>query len=144
MRFMMIVKATNDSEAGVMPSQELFDAMSRYNEELARAGVLVAAEGLHPSASAIRVSYPEPGGKPKIIDGPFTEAKELIAGFTLIEVNSREEAVEWARRMPDPHGFGEGEIELRQVYEMQELTQDAEALAKQTELRAQIERKQGS
>ncbi|GAA3407702.1 YciI family protein [Paenibacillus hodogayensis] len=141
MRFMMIVKATKDSEAGVMPSHELFDAMARYNEELARAGVLVAAEGLHPSSSAIRISYPEPGGKPKVLDGPFTEAKELIAGFTLIEVKSREEAIQWAMRMPDPHGFGEGEIELRQVFEAPELTQDPEALSKEMEMRAQVTRK---
>ncbi len=110
MRFMMIVKATTDSEAGVMPSQELLDAMAKYNEKLARAGVLVAADGLHSSSSAIRISYPEPGGKAKVLDGPFTEAKELIAGFTLIEVTSKEEAIQWAMRMPDPHGFGEGEI----------------------------------
>lgn len=141
MRFMMIVKATTDSEAGVLPSPELFDAMARYNEELARAGVLVAAEGLHSSASAIRISYPEPGGKPKVVDGPFTEAKEIIAGFTLIEVKSREEAIEWAMRMPDPNGSGEGEIELRQVFEAPELTQDPEALAKEIEMRAQVTRK---
>lgn len=144
MRFMMIVKATKDSEAGVMPSQELIDAMARYNEELARAGVLVAAEGLHPSSSAIRISYPQVGGKSQVLDGPFTEAKELIAGFTLIEVRSREEAIEWAMRMPDPHGFGEGEIELRQVFEAHELTQNPEALAKEQELRAQVTRKPGS
>ncbi|MFC5529606.1 YciI family protein [Cohnella yongneupensis] len=130
MRFMMIVKATKDSEDGLMPSQELIGAMAKYNEELARAGVLVAAEGLHPSSGAIRISYPEPGGKPKVVDGPFTESKELIAGFTLIEVKSKEEAIEWAMRMPDPHGFGQGEIELRQVFEAPELTQDPEALAK--------------
>ena len=141
MRFMMIVKGTTDSEAGVLPSSEQFDAMTRYNEELARAGVLVAAEGLHASSSAIRISYPEPGGKPKVIDGPFTEAKELIAGFTLIEVNSREEAIEWAMRMPDPHGNGQGEIELRQVFEAQELTQDPEALAKEVDMRAHVTRK---
>jgi hypothetical protein len=141
MRFMMIVKATKDSEAGVMPSPELFDAMAKYNEELARAGVLVAAEGLHPSSGAIRISYPEPGGKPKVVDGPFTESKEIIAGFTLIEVKSKEEAVEWAMRMPDPHGFGEGEIELRQVFEAPELTLDPDALAKEMELREQITRK---
>lgn len=144
MRFMMIVKATQDSEAGVLPSQELFDAMSKYNEELARAGVLVAAEGLHPSSSAIRISYPEPGGKPKVLDGPFTEAKELIAGFTLIEVKSREEAMQWAMRMPDPHGFGKGEIELRQVFEAPELTQDPEALSRLNEMRARVTRKSSS
>ncbi|MFD1954980.1 YciI family protein [Paenibacillus thailandensis] len=141
MRFMMIVKATQDSEAGVLPSPELFNAMAKYNEELARAGVLVAAEGLHPTSGAIRISYPEPGGKPKVVDGPFTEAKELIAGFTLIEVKSREEAIEWAMRMPDPHGFGEGQIELRQVFEAPELTQDPEALAKEIEMRARVTRK---
>ncbi|MFK7696628.1 YciI family protein [Paenibacillus sp. HJGM_3] len=130
MRFMMIVKATKDSEAGVMPSPELLVAMTKYNEELANAGVLVAAEGLHPSSGAIRIAYPEPGGKPKVVDGPFTESKELIAGFTLIEVKSKEEAIEWAMRMPDPHGFGEGEIELRQVFDAPELTMDPDALAK--------------
>jgi hypothetical protein len=135
MRFMMIVKATKDSEAGVMPSQELINAMMKFNEELMKAGVLVAAEGLHPSSSGIRISYPIPGGKPKVTDGPFIEAKELIAGFTLIEVKSREEAIEWARRMPDPHGFGEGEIEIRQVFEAIELTQDPETFAKLNRLR---------
>lgn len=132
MRFMMIVKATRDSEAGVMPSEELVAAMIRYNEELAKAGVLLAADGLHPSSNSVRISYPEPGGKPKVVDGPFTEAKELIAGYTLIEVKSREEAIEWALRMPDPHGFGEGEIELRQVFEAPELTENPE-LQKQME-----------
>jgi hypothetical protein len=135
---MMIVKATKDSEAGVKPSEELFAAMMRYNEELAKAGVLLAADGLQSSSSGIRISYPEPGGKPKIIDGPFTEAKELIAGYTLIEVKSREEAIEWAMRMPDPHGFGEGEIELRQVFETPELTQDPKMLVMEADLRNQI------
>lgn len=134
MRFMMIVNATKDSEAGVKPSQELFEAMQRYNEELAKAGVLLAADGLHSSSNGIRISYPEPGGKPKITDGPFTEAKELIAGYTLIEVKSREEAIEWAMRMPDPHGNGEGVIELRQVFEGTDLTEDPIILAKHTEL----------
>lgn len=141
MRFMMIVKATQDSEAGAMPHPELLDAMSRYNEELARAGVLVAAEGLHPSSGAIRISYPEPGGKPKVIDGPFTEAKEMIAGFTLIEVTSREEAIEWAMRMPDPHGFGEGQIELRQVFEAPELSEDPEAIARVNKMHEEVTRK---
>lgn len=122
MRFMMIVKGTTDSEAGVMPSQELLDAMLRYNEELARAGVLLAADGLQPSSNGIQISYPEPGGKPKVVDGPFTEAKEIIAGFTLIEVKSREEAIEWAMRMPDPHGGGQGVIELRQIFDTEQLS----------------------
>ncbi|RKP58088.1 YciI family protein [Cohnella endophytica] len=140
MRFMMIVKATKDSEAGAMPSTELIEAMMRYNEELVNAGVLVAGDGLHPSSNAIRISYPEPGGKPKVIDGPFTEAKEMIAGFTMIEVKSREEAIEWALRMPDPHGFGEGQIELRQVFEAMDLTQDPELIAKEAALRERAER----
>ncbi|MDF2714361.1 MAG: hypothetical protein K0R28_1286 [Paenibacillus sp.] len=140
MRFMMIVKATQDSEAGVGPSEELFAAMMRYNEELAKAGVLLAADGLHPSSNGIRISYPEPGGKPKVVDGPFTESKEIIAGYTLIEVKSREEAIEWAMRMPDPNGFGEGEIELRQVFEAPELTHNPELIAKEAELREQMER----
>lgn len=141
MRFMMVVKASQDSENGVMPSPELLEAMGRYNEELARAGVLVAAEGLHPTSNAIRISYPEPGGKPKVMDGPFTEAKEIIAGYTLIEVKSREEAIEWAMRMPDPHGFGEGQIELRQIFEASELTQDPDAVARIEEMNAQFTRK---
>lgn len=144
MRFMLIVKATKDSEAGVMPSRELIDAMMKYNEELVKAGVLVAAEGLHPSSSGIRISYPVPGGKPVITDGPFTEAKEMIAGFSLIDVKSREEAIEWALRMPDPHGFGEGQIELRQVFEAPEITQDSELLAKEADLRERVERQKQS
>lgn len=137
MRFMMIVKATKDSEAGIMPSQELVDAMMKYNEELVKAGVLLAAEGLHASSNGIRISYPEPGGKPRVVDGPFTESKELIAGFTLIEVKSREEAIEWAMRMPDPHGNGEGVIELRQVIETMELTEDPDNLALHAMIREQ-------
>ncbi|KIL38133.1 hypothetical protein SD70_28485 [Gordoniibacillus kamchatkensis] len=140
MRFMMVVKATKETEAGTPPSKELIDAMMRYNEELVKAGVLIAAEGLHPSSNAVRISYPVPGGKPKVVDGPFTEAKEIIAGFTIIEVKSREEAIEWALRMPDPNGFGEGEIELRQIFEAPELIQDPEALAKEIELREQVTR----
>jgi len=141
MRFMMIVKATKDSELGLPPNPELFEAMMRYNEELAKAGVLIAADGLHPSSGAIRISYPEPGGKPTIIDGPFSEAKELIAGYTLIEVRSREEAIEWALRMPDPHGFGEGQIELRQVYEGSELTDNPELIADHAALMAELQRR---
>lgn len=140
MRFMMIVKASTDSEAGNPPSLEMINAMMKYNEELVKAGVLVAADGLHPSSSGIRISYPEPGGKPVVTDGPFAEAKELIAGFTMIEVKSREEAIEWALRMPDPHGFGQGQIELRQVFEAPELTSDPEAIAKENALREEVQR----
>jgi len=141
MRFMMIVKATKDSELGLPPKPELFEAMMRYNEELAKAGVLIAADGLHPSSGGIRISYSEPGGKPTITDGPFSEAKELIAGYTLIEVRSREEAIEWALRMPDPHGFGEGQIELRQVYEGSELTDNPELVADHAALMAELQRR---
>lgn len=140
MRFMMIVKGTKDSEAGIMPNQELIEAMMRYNEELAKAGVLLAADGLQASSSGIRISYPEPGGKSKVTDGPFTETKEIIAGYTLIEVKSREEAIEWAMRKPDPHGFGEGQIELRQVMTTEDLTQNPETLAKDAAIREQLER----
>lgn len=139
MRFMMVVKATIDSEAGITPSPELVDAMMKYNEELVRAGVLLAADGLHPSSGAARISYPVPGGKPVIKDGPFAETKEIIAGYTLIEVKSREEAIEWALRMPDPHGFGEGEIELRQVFDMSDLTEDTNFIERESLLRQKME-----
>lgn len=117
MRFMMIVKASKVSEAGGMPSQEHTNAMMKYDEKLVKAGVLVAAERLHLSSDAIRISFPVPGGKSKVLEGPFAEAKETIVGVTLIEVKSREEAIEWALRMPNPHGFSEGKIELHQVKE---------------------------
>lgn len=116
MLFMMIVKATKNSEAGKLPSPELIEAMTKYNEELVKAGVRVAAKGLHPSSNGIRLSFPKAGDKPVVTDGPFKETKELIAGFILIDVESREEALDWAMRMPDPQGHGEGQIELRQVF----------------------------
>jgi hypothetical protein len=138
MRFMMIVKATKHSEAGVKPTRELVDAMTAYNEDLAKAGVLLAAERLYPSSGGLRISYSVPGGKPNVTAGPFEEAKKLVAGFTLIDVRSEEEAYEWAFRMPDPNGFGEGEIELRQVYEAAELIRDPKILAMEADLRDQI------
>lgn len=116
MLFMLIVKASKNSEAGKLPSPELMEAMTKYNEELVKAGVRVMAKGLHPSSNGIRISYPGPGEKPVVTEGPFTESKELTAGFILIDVNSREEAIEWAMQMPDPQGHGEGQIELRQVF----------------------------
>lgn len=119
--YMLIVKASKNSEAGKLPSAELIEAMTKYNEELVKAGVRVAAKGLHPSSNGIRFSFPKPGEKPVVTDGPFTESKEIIAGFILIDVKSREEAIEWAMRMPDPQGDGEGQIELRQVFEVPEL-----------------------
>ncbi|WP_310831430.1 YciI family protein [Paenibacillus pedocola] len=121
MLYMLIVKASKNSEAGKLPNAELIEAMTKYNEELVKAGVRVAAKGLHPSSNGIRFSFPKPGEKPVVTDGPFTESKEIIAGFILIDVKSREEAIEWAMRMPDPQGDGEGEIELRQVFEVPEL-----------------------
>jgi hypothetical protein len=115
MRFIMMVKANPDTEAGLPPGEELLAAMGKYNEELARAGVLLAAEGLHPSSRGARVRITE-GGR-TVVDGPFTEAKELVAGFWLIQAKSRDEAVEWARRCPNPTPGSEGEIEIRQVLE---------------------------
>ena len=114
MLFMIIVKASRNSEAGNLPSPELREAMTKYNEELVKAGVRIMAKGLHPSSNGIRLSYPE-AGTPVVTDGPFSD--DLVAGFILIDVKSREEAIEWAMRMPDPQGHGEGQIELRQVFE---------------------------
>jgi hypothetical protein len=117
MRFMIIVKATKDSEAGARPPEALFAEMATYHEELQKAGVLLDASGLQPSSKGWRVKYS--GSKRTVIDGPFTESKELIAGYTLIQVKSREEAMEWARRFPNPVGDGkEGEIEVRQLFEL--------------------------
>ena len=114
MRFMIIVKATADSEAGMMPSQELLTAMGKYNEELAQAGVLLAMEGLHPSSKGARVRFS--GATRTLVDGPFAETKELIAGFWLIQARSKEEAIEWVKRCPNPMP-GDSEIEIRQVFE---------------------------
>ena len=114
MRFMVIVKATKNSEAGAMPSEKLIAEMGKFNEELVKAGVLLAAEGLHPSSKATRVAFS--GGKRTIIDGPFAETKELVAGFWLIQVKSKEEAIEWVKRCPNPME-GDSEIEIRQVFE---------------------------
>lgn len=117
MRFMMIVKANADTEAGKMPSEELFAAMGRYNEELMKAGVLLDLSGLQPSSKGVRIRYAD--GKRTVIDGPFAETRELIAGYWIIQVKSREEAIEWAKRAPAPHGeHAEGEIELRPFYEL--------------------------
>jgi hypothetical protein len=111
MRFMIIRKADADTEAGVLPTEEQLEKMLRYNEELTKAGVLLAGEGLHPSSKGARVRFT--GGEPTIVDGPFTEAKELIAGFTMIQVRSRDEAIEWLKRWPE----SDVELELRQVFE---------------------------
>jgi hypothetical protein len=117
MRFMILVKASKDSEAGVMPKEDMFKAMADYHEELAKAGVLLDANGLQPSSKGWRVKYS--GAKRTVVDGPFTEAKELIAGYTIIQVKSREEALEWTRRFPNPH-YEDCEIEVRQMFELED------------------------
>ena len=121
MRFMIIVKATKDSEKGVMPTEKLIGEMQKYHEELQKAGVLLDASGLKPSSTGWRVKYS--GTKRTVIDGPFTESKELIAGYTIIQVKSREEAMEWARRYPNPSiDGGAAEIEVRQFFELEDFS----------------------
>ena len=119
MRFMILVKATPESEAGVMPAEAVFAAMADYHEELAKAGVLLDAAGLRPSAQGWRIRHA--GGQRSVIDGPFAEARELVAGYTLIQVRTREEAMEWARRFPAPAGAQQAEIEVRPLYELDDL-----------------------
>ena len=114
MRFMMIVKASKESEAGVLPTEQEMADMAKYNEQLVKAGVMLAGEGLQASSKGAKIRYD--GAKRTVIDGPFTEAKELIAGFWLIQVKSKEEAIEWAKRVP----FQEGEVELRQIFELED------------------------
>jgi hypothetical protein len=119
MRFMMMVRANKDTEAGVMPEEQLIAAMTKYNEEMAKAGVLLDLAGLQPSSKGARIKFY--ANRRAVIDGPFAETKELIAGYWLIKVNSKEEAIEWAKRCPAPHGEGaEGEIELRQLFELED------------------------
>ncbi len=134
MRFMMIVKANKDSEAGVLPTEEQLAEMAKYNEELVKAGVLLAAEGLQASSKGARVRYS--GAKRTVIDGPFAETKELIAGFWLIQAKSQEEAIEWARRVP----FQEGEVEVRRVFELEDFG-PSEAVEHHAQLREQIAKK---
>jgi hypothetical protein len=117
MRFMILIKANKDTEAGVLPSQELLTEMGKFNEELVKAGVMLAGEGLHSSSKGARVKFS--GDKRTVIDGPFTETKELIAGFWLWQVKSKEEAIEWVKRCPNPTG-AEAEIEIRQVFEVED------------------------
>lgn len=115
MRFMIIRKADPDTEAGMMPSEELFAAMMKYVQEMVDAGIMLAGDGLQPSSRGARVKFN--GGRPTVTDGPFTETKELVAGFSIIDVESREEAIEWVRRWPQVDGGGEVEIEIRPLYE---------------------------
>jgi hypothetical protein len=133
MRFMVIVKATPNSEAGIMPSEKLLADMGKFNEELVKAGVMLAGEGLHPSSKGARVRFS--GGKRTVIDGPFAETKELIAGYWMWQVKSKEEAIEWVRRCPDPMPGEESEIEIRQVFEAEDFGEEFTP-----ELRAQEER----
>ena len=140
MRFMILIKATKDSETGVLPSPELLAEMGKYNEELMKAGVLLAGEGLHPSSKGARVKFA--GGKRTVIDGPFAETKELIAGFWLWEVKSKEEAIEWVKRCPDPMPGTESEIEIRQVFADEDFAPadpTGELLEKERQLREQLE-----
>jgi hypothetical protein len=136
MRFMVIVKANQDTEAGVMPSEQVLAAMGKYNEELVKAGVMLAGEGLHPSSKGVRVGFGA-NGKRSVVDGPFAETKELIAGFWLWQVRSREEAIEWIKRAP----FEEGDvIEIRQVFEAEDFGAEFTPELRQQEerLRAEI------
>ena len=139
MRFMMIVKANKDSEAGVLPRKEMLAAMGKYNEELAKAGVMLAGEGLQASSKGARITFS--GSKRTVTDGPFTETKELVAGFWLIQVKSKEEAIEWAKRVP----FKDGEVlEIRQVFEASDFPAEIfppEDAAREQELRDELQRK---
>ena len=143
MRFMVIVKATKDSEAGVMPEEKLLAEMGKYNEELVKAGILLAAEGLQPSSKGARVRFS--GEKRTVIDGPFAETKELIAGFWLWQVKSKEEAIEWVKRCPNPFpGTQESEIEIRQVFEADDFGAEftPELREQEERLRAQVAEQQ--
>ena len=140
MRFMMMIKADKNTEAGVLPSKELVAAMDEFNQEMVKAGVMLAGEGLHPSSKGARIMF-HGGGKRTVTDGPFTETKELIAGFWLIQVKSKEEAIEWASRCPDPLGPGEtAQIEIRQVFEASDFPAELqEAAGNEPKMRARLE-----
>jgi hypothetical protein len=144
MRVMVIVKATKNSEAGVMPSERLLADMGKFNEELVKAGVMLAGDGLHPSSKGKRVRFA--GGKKTVIDGPFAETKELIAGYWIWQVKSMEEAIEWVRRCPDPMPGEESEIEIRPVFEAEDFGKEftPELRAQEERLRAEVERQQRS
>ena len=142
MRFMVIVKATADSEAGVMPTTEQLSAMTEYNEELVKSGVMLAGEGLHPSSRGARVRFAADGST-SVVDGPFAETKELIAGFWIIQASSKEEAVEWIRRVPNVTGE-ESEIEIRQVFDIEDFGEalTPELREKDARMRAETEKLQ--
>lgn len=138
MRFLVIVKATKETEAGVMPSQKLLEEMGAFNEELVNAGVMLAGEGLHPSSKGKRVRFS--GTKRTVIDGPFAETKELVAGYWVWQTKSMDEAVEWARRCPNPAEHGEGEIEIRPLFETEDFGAELtpELRKQEEELRARV------
>ena len=138
MRYMVIVKASADSEAGKLPPPAEFAAMHKFNEELVNAGVMLAGEGLHPSSRGARVRFD--GKKKTVIDGPFTEAKELIAGFSILQVKSLEEAIEWVKRAPNCNPSGDSEVEIRQIFEMEDLGSvlSEEQIQHKVHLRAQL------
>jgi hypothetical protein len=140
MKVMVFVKANKDSEAGVMPSQQLVTEMMKYNEELAKAGILLAAEGLHPSSKGVRVQFS--GKKQTVIDGPFAETKELVAGYWLWQVKSMEEAIEWVKRCPNPHNE-EGAIEIRPIFEADEFCAEytPEIREREERLRVRLEQR---
>jgi len=142
MKVMVIIKATKNSEAGVMPSTEMLDKMSKYNDELIKAGIMLNGDGLHPSSKAKRVHFA--GGQRRVVDGPFAETKELIAGFWMWQVKSMDEAVEWVRRCPDPMPGEESEIELRQVFELEDFGEAAtpEIREREEQQRIALESKQ--
>lgn len=142
MRFMVLRMADKDTEAGVMPSEELLNAMGKYMEELAKAGVLLGGEGLHPSSRGARVEFR--GGKPTVIDGPFAEAKELIAGYTMLQVKSEEEALEWVKRWPGLDGGGNVRLEVRRVFEAEDFGAEftPEAREREERLRTELAAKQ--
>ena len=141
MRFMVIVKANKETEAGVLPSAELLSEMGKYNEELVKAGIMLAGEGLQPSSKGARIKFS--GNKRTVIDGPFVETKELVAGFWIWQVKSKEEAIEWAKRCPNPTG-AESELELRQLFETEDFGEEftPELREKEEKLRAEIEKLQ--
>lgn len=144
MRVMVLIKANEDTKAGVMPSEKLLTEMGKYNEELVKAGVMLAGEGLHPSSKGARVKLS--GGKLSVVDGPFTETKELIAGYWLWQVRSLEEAIEWAKRIPNPDNVQEAQVEIRQVFEAEDFGAEytPEVRAQEERLRAQIEEQKNS
>ena len=142
MRFMVIIKADKDSESGVMPSEQLLTEMTAYNEQLVKAGVMLAGEGLHPSSKGARIRFS--GTKRTVVDGPFAETKELIAGFWIMQVKSKEECIEWVKRCPNPM-LGESEVEIRQVHEAEDFGAEftPELRAREERIAEQAKRNRG-